>query len=128
MAPVLVVELRLGFCVHFLDHRRASAYLVGVTPKALPDVLSVREARVSLSRLLARFRERGLDAEPVFVGSHRRADAVLLSMALFEELAPVIEDIMASQEIRRRLAADTGTRVSHEELLAELGIDPAKLR
>lgn len=62
------------------------------------------------------------------MGSHRRADAVLLSMALFEELAPVIEDIMASQEIRRRLAADTGERVSHDELLAELGIDPAKLR
>jgi hypothetical protein len=81
-----------------------------------------------LSRLLAVFREQGVDAEPVFLGSHRRADAVLLPMALFEELSPVIDDFLASQEVRRRLAADTGERVTHEELLAELGIDAGTLR
>ena len=99
-----------------------------MTPKPVPDVLPVREARASLSRLLAVFREQGLDAEPVFLGSHRQADAVLLPMALFEELAPVIDDFLASQEVRRRLAADTGERVTHAELLAELGIDARTLR
>ena len=99
-----------------------------MTPKSVPEVLPVREARANLSRLLARFRERGIDAEPVFLGSHRQADAVLLPMALFEELAPVIDDFLASQEVRRRLAADTGKRITHEELLAELGIDSGAIR
>jgi hypothetical protein len=98
------------------------------TPKALPDVLPVGEARASLSRLLAVFREQGLEADPVFVGSHRRADAVLLPMALFEELAPLIEDILLAHEVRRRLAEDSGTRVGHDDLLAELGIDPGQFR
>ena len=40
----------------------------------------------------------------------------------------MIEEILAAQEVRRRLAPDLGQRVSHEELLAELGVDPASLR
>jgi PHD/YefM family antitoxin component YafN of YafNO toxin-antitoxin module len=96
--------------------------------KATPAVLPVREARASLSRLLAEFRERGLSADPVFVGSHRRPDGVLIPMALFEELIPAIEDLLVSDEIRRRIAADTGERVSHEDLLAELGVNPATLK
>jgi len=92
-----------------------------MTPKSVPEVLPVREARASLSRLLARFREQGLDAEPVFLGAHRKADAVLLAIALFEELAPVIDDVLGSQEVRRRIAADTGKRITQEELVAGLG-------
>jgi antitoxin StbD len=96
--------------------------------RAVPEVLPVGVARASLSQLLARFRERGIDAEPVLLGSHRRADAVLLPIALFEELEPMIEEILAAREVRRRLAADAGRRVAHEDLLAELGVDPAQLR
>ena len=94
----------------------------------IPEVLPVGAARASLSQLLATFREQGLDAEPVFVGSHRRADAVLLPIAIFEELAPMIDEILLAREVRRRLADDGGERVSHEELLSELGINPRTLR
>ena len=95
--------------------------------RAVPDVVPIAEARAALSRMLARFREEGVDAAPVLLGSHRRADAALLPIALFEELAPWIEEIQAAREIRRRLAGDTGRRVAHDDLLAELGVDPSEL-
>ena len=48
------------------------------------ETLSVREAREQLSGLLTRFR-RG-DRRPVRVGSHRKTEAVLLPIEVFEEL------------------------------------------
>ncbi|MFC6013774.1 type II toxin-antitoxin system Phd/YefM family antitoxin [Nocardia lasii] len=48
------------------------------------DTLSVREAREQLSALLARFR-RG-DLRPVGVGSHRKTEAVMVPVEVFEEL------------------------------------------
>lgn len=103
-------------------------YTLPMASRAVPEVLPVSAARASLSRLLAQFRERGIDAEPVLLGSHRRPDAALLPIALFEELEPMIEEILLAREVRRRLAGDTGDRVAHEDLLAELGVDPAQLR
>ena len=49
-----------------------------------PEILSVREAREQLPRLLERFR-RG-DRHPVFLGSHRRTEAVMLPVEVYEEL------------------------------------------
>jgi PHD/YefM family antitoxin component YafN of YafNO toxin-antitoxin module len=48
------------------------------------DVLSVREARERLPSLLERFREG--DRTPVFLGSHRRTEAVMLSIDTYHEL------------------------------------------
>lgn len=48
------------------------------------DVLSVREARERLPSLLERFREG--DRTPVFLGSHRRTEAVMLSIETYNEL------------------------------------------
>ena len=48
------------------------------------DVLSVREARERLPSLLERFR--GGDRTPVFLGSHRRTEAVMLSIDTYHEL------------------------------------------
>jgi PHD/YefM family antitoxin component YafN of YafNO toxin-antitoxin module len=48
------------------------------------DVLSVREARERLPSLLERFREG--DRAPVFLGSHRRTEAVMLSIDTYNEL------------------------------------------
>ncbi|MGO4646274.1 type II toxin-antitoxin system prevent-host-death family antitoxin [Nocardia sp. 2YAB30] len=50
----------------------------------LIETLSVREAREQLSGVLARFR-RG-DRTPVGVGSHRRTEAVVVPVEVFEEL------------------------------------------
>ncbi len=48
------------------------------------DVLSVREARERLPSLLERFREG--DRSPVFLGSHRKTEAVMLSIDTYNEL------------------------------------------
>ncbi|MFD3591832.1 hypothetical protein ACFWU5_03830 [Nocardia sp. NPDC058640] len=48
------------------------------------ETLSVREAREQLSGLLARFRQG--DRRPVGVGSHRKTEAVMVPVEVFEEL------------------------------------------
>ena len=48
------------------------------------EVLSVREARERLPGLLERFRQG--DRQPVFLGSHRKTEAVLLPVDVYEEL------------------------------------------
>lgn len=48
------------------------------------ETLSVREARAQLSILLDRFRHG--DRRPVQVGSHRKIEAVLVPIEVFEEL------------------------------------------
>ncbi|WP_306361462.1 antitoxin VbhA family protein [Nocardia sp. CC227C] len=48
------------------------------------ETLSVREAREQLSGVLARFRKG--DRRPVGVGSHRKTEAVVLPVEVFEEL------------------------------------------
>ncbi|MFI9504688.1 antitoxin VbhA family protein [Nocardia sp. NPDC052566] len=50
----------------------------------LIETLSVREAREQLPGVLERFR-RG-DRTPVGVGSHRKTEAVMVPVAVFEEL------------------------------------------
>jgi hypothetical protein len=50
----------------------------------LIETLSVREAREQLPSVLERFR--GGDRKPVGVGSHRRTEAVMVPVEVFEEL------------------------------------------
>src|SRR5258706_3726445 len=61
------------FCVHNQVHSTMRV-----------DVLSVREAREQLPSILERFREG--DRSPVLLGSHRRTEAVMLSIDVYEEL------------------------------------------
>ncbi|MFC5995951.1 hypothetical protein ACFQE5_17225 [Pseudonocardia hispaniensis] len=49
-----------------------------------PEVLSFREFRAGLAAALRRVQEPG--AEPVFVGAHRRAEAVVMSVEHYEQL------------------------------------------
>jgi hypothetical protein len=48
------------------------------------EVLSVREAREQLPSLLDRFRKG--DRRPVFLGSHRRTEAVMLPVEVYNEI------------------------------------------
>lgn len=48
------------------------------------ETLSVREAREQLPSLLDRFRSG--DRRPVFLGSHRRTEAVMLPVEIYDEL------------------------------------------
>lgn len=66
--------------------RAAGAYAPGYAPPVtvVPEVLSFREFRAGLAATLRRVQEPG--AGPVFVGAHRRAQAVVLSAAEYERL------------------------------------------
>jgi prevent-host-death family protein len=55
----------------------------------LPEVLSVREFRAELAATLKRVQD--TDAGPVFVGSHRKAEAVVMSVAQYQELTEAAE-------------------------------------
>ncbi|WP_165906026.1 nucleotidyltransferase domain-containing protein [Agromyces badenianii] len=47
------------------------------------EVVPVAEARAALSGVLREFRDRGADAAPVIIGSHRRPEAVLVPYERF---------------------------------------------
>ena len=91
----------------------------------LPEVLPVAEARESLSKILDSFRRHGRDARPVFFGSRRQAEAVIVPMGLFEEILPVIEDVLIAQEVRARVDRHDGNWVDFHALAQEAGVDPA---
>lgn len=50
----------------------------------LPEVLSFREFRTALAATLKRVQ--GPDADPVFVGAHRKPEAVVMSVSRYQEL------------------------------------------
>lgn len=91
----------------------------------MSEVLPTNEARARLNQIAAGFEHDGADATPVVFGSHRRAQGVIVSWQLWQQIAPAIEDMLDAHLARRRLA-DTGEDgwLTHEQLLAKLGRDP----
>ena len=87
----------------------------------MPETIS--QARTRLPAHVRRFREQGLDAEPVIFGDRRQPDAALLPYEMFELLLDVAEDIAIAQRIRERHAADDGKRTTLSDAAAEFGID-----
>jgi antitoxin StbD len=87
----------------------------------MPETIS--EARTRLPAHVRRFREQGLDAEPVVFGVRRQPDAALLPYEMFELLLDVAEDIAIAERIRERDAADGGKRTTLADAAAEFGID-----
>ncbi|UGQ13771.1 type II toxin-antitoxin system Phd/YefM family antitoxin [Yinghuangia sp. ASG 101] len=71
---------------------------------AIPQVLTVREAREQLSSLLGALDEEGSDDAPVFIGSHRKPQGVLLSVEAYERLRQA-----AHGERRRAVSSATGS-------------------
>jgi hypothetical protein len=87
----------------------------------MPETIS--EARTRLPAHVRRFREQGLDAEPVVFGDRRQPDAALLPYAMFELLLDVAEDIAIAQRIRQRDDTDDGKRTTLAEAADEFGVD-----
>ncbi len=87
----------------------------------MPETIS--EARTRLPAHVRRFREQGLDADPVVLGDRRHPDAALLPYETFKLLLDVAEDVAIAQRIRERDAADDGTRTTLAEAAGEFGID-----
>jgi len=80
-------------------------------------VVPTSEVRAGLSQITKRF-DAG-DPEPVFFGSHRRAQAVLVPIATWEKLLAHAEDELDLDLARRRLA-DRRPWLSEEDLDAAL--------
>ena len=57
----------------------------------LTEVVTVSDARANLSRILSGLHDAGSQAEPVFIGAHRKAEGVLLSVESYKELAELRE-------------------------------------
>jgi len=80
-------------------------------------VIPTSEVRAALSKITKRF-DAG-DTEPVFFGSHRRPQAVLVPIAVWEKLLEHAEDALDVDLVRRRLADDRPW-LSEDELAAAL--------
>jgi len=89
-------------------------------------VVPSAEARDRLSSYLKLFREQRGQADPVVFGSHRRPEGVILSYERYEWLTGVLDELLASEEVREALAKDTGKRVELADVAREAGFDPAE--
>lgn len=89
------------------------------------DVLPTSVARRELTKTSREFVEKGVDAEPVFFGAHRKPQGVMLSYQRYLQLLDVLDDFAIALEVRRRDRSDQGTRLSLEELIREQGFEPA---
>ncbi len=69
------------------------------------EVLPTREARAKLPSLLAGFRARGADADPVVIGAHRRPEAVVLSYERYLAMLSGRERVKAIPADRRAAGA-----------------------
>ncbi|MGI8815416.1 MAG: hypothetical protein ACR2G2_09100 [Pseudonocardia sp.] len=78
----------------------------------MDEVVSTGEARATLHRIA-----RGFDAgdtQPVYFGSHRRAQAVIVPVGIWELLLEQAEDDLDLATARDRLTDDSGDRLTHD--------------
>lgn len=81
------------------------------------DVLPTSEVRAALGKITKRFDEG--DTEPVFFGSHRRTQAVLVPIATWEKLLEHAEDQLDLDLAERRLS-DQRPWLGEDDLQAAL--------
>jgi hypothetical protein len=84
-------------------------------------VLPSRDARDELPNALKRFRAEGVSAEPLIFGSHRKPEGVVIPFELYEEVLPLVEDILIARAARERIAA--GAAVPLSDIATRLGVD-----
>ncbi|MEI2810371.1 MAG: hypothetical protein V9F00_09250 [Nocardioides sp.] len=89
------------------------------------NVVTSTEARLQLGTMLDRFRNG--QTEPMFFGSHRKPEAVILSYADYTALIELAdrwaeEDAFLAEMQRRATSEDRGTIMSVEEIAAQVGL------
>jgi PHD/YefM family antitoxin component YafN of YafNO toxin-antitoxin module len=82
----------------------------------MADVVTTGEARDALHRIAKRF-DAG-DGEPVYFGSHRRAQGVIVPVDVWENLLEQAEDELDLALARDRLDDDDGQRLTSAEVTA----------
>lgn len=84
----------------------------------MDEVVSTGEARAALHRIA-----QGFDAgetQPVYFGSHRRAQAVIVPVGVWEQLLEQAEDDLDVATARDRLSGDSGERLTHDRVTATI--------
>ncbi|HET7388157.1 MAG TPA: hypothetical protein VFJ19_16000 [Nocardioidaceae bacterium] len=80
----------------------------------MANVVSTGEARSALHQIAQRF-DAG-EGEPVYFGSHRRAQAVIVPVDVWEKLLENAEDELDAELARDRTASDGGKRLTRAEI------------
>lgn len=80
----------------------------------MADVVTTGEARETLHQIARRF-DAG-EGEPVYFGSHRRAQGVIVPVDLWEKLLEQVEDDLDLDLARRRLATSTSPSLTRTDL------------
>jgi antitoxin StbD len=86
------------------------------------------QTRVRLADILRRFRREGAEAPPVFFGSHRKPEAVLLSYEKYMQLLDHLDDLAIALEVRRHSELGHREPIEIEDLIRQEGYDPADFR
>ena len=81
----------------------------------MSDVVTTGEARDALHQIAKRF-DAG-EGEPVYFGSHRRAQAVIVPVDVWEGLLEQAEDELDAEFARKRVATDA-PKLTHAELIS----------
>ena len=98
----------------------------------LPEVLSFREFRAGLAATLRRVQEPG--TEPVFVGAHRRPEAVIMSVAHYRDLREAadrrhaVDEALASVRAEGLEPSAEGLRVLDAVGRGDIDTDEARAR
>lgn len=80
----------------------------------MANVVTTGEARDALHKIAQRF-DAG-EGEPVYFGSHRRAQGVIVPVAVWETLLDAAEDELDAELARDRITRDDGRQLSRAEV------------
>ncbi len=80
----------------------------------MANVVITGEARDALHQIAQRF-DAG-EGEPVYFGSHRRAQGVIVPVRVWERLLEAAEDELDAELARDRLTRDNGRQLSRAEV------------
>jgi PHD/YefM family antitoxin component YafN of YafNO toxin-antitoxin module len=85
------------------------------------EVLPVSEARREFSSILKGFSDEDQQG-PVYIGAHRKAEAVLIPVSLWEHMLDLVDDFAISKIIEER-GDGPFTKTSLVELANEIGLE-----
>ncbi|MFY2861262.1 hypothetical protein ACOJVU_16295 [Mycobacterium sp. THU-M104] len=80
----------------------------------MANVVTTGEARDALHKIAQRF-DAG-EGEPVYFGSRRRAQGVIVPVAVWEKLLDAAEDELDAEPARDRITRDDGRQLSRAEV------------
>jgi antitoxin StbD len=84
------------------------------------EVMPVSQARREFSTILKSFTDQ-TQSEPVYIGAHRKAEAVLIPVSVWEYMLDLIDDIEIAKIIRER-GGSPYIETTIEDLAKDLGL------